>query len=770
VCNFESMKNIILSALLFFSFSSFTQIGMNKWRIHFSAYSSVGVAETQNAVFMACQNGLTKFDLEDNSVSEITVTNGLSDLGVSAIGSAENVVAVGYGNGNLDIIEGNTVTNVPWIKAAEIGGDKTINNFFFSEDYIYISTSLGLVLFDNDKKEIKDTYYPYENPVIYDATIYEDTIFVATANGIYFAHKNRPFLNDINQWTKKTDMPAGLLSAPIAAIESFGDKLFFAYDDELFNGDTLYYIKDGSITKFKTGISLLDIYANNERLVISQFSTIQSLNTTLEEEMIIFDYPFETPSPVAALFKNGDFWIADKTSGMVRAQNSWSAQAISNNSPATDGCYRMDIQYGKVLIAGGGLTFNLKNNFFRNGVYVFEDETWTNYNSNTQDSIDFDKNWDFISVGINTNNTDEFAFSSFSEGGLFVVKDNKNISEHYTEQNSLIELFNGKITIGDIKFDNEGNLWILNQGLFPLKVFTKDGQQYEYDLGSNAKNKFPLRLIIDSDGNKWAGFSGGGLVAFNENGTFDNPEDDQLQTLNATEGSGNLPSTTVQGIIEDADGEIWIGTSSGLVVLYSKNRLYDGNFGEYDATSIRLEVDGEIERLFGETSITAVAVDGGNRKWIGTSSAGVFCVSPDGYDEIYQFTAENSPLVSNNILDIQVDQLSGEVYFATDQGIVSFRADATLADNEFSQVKVFPNPVRPEFSGPITIQGLGYESDVKITDVSGNLIYKTVSNGGTVIWNGKTLYGERVQSGVYLVWSGVVTGKGKNVAKILFIN
>ena len=165
-----------------------------------------------------------------------------------------------------------------------------------------------------------------------------------------------------------------------------------------------------------------------------------------------------------------------------------------------------------------------------------------------------------------------------------------------------------------------------------------------------------------------------------------------------------------------------------------------------------------------------IAVDGGNRKWIGTSASGVFCVSEDGLEEVYRFTAENSPLVSNNILDIRIDHGTGEVYFATDKGLVSFKADATIGDEQFSSISVFPNPVRPEYSGPITIQGIGFESDVRITDISGNLVYKTMSNGGTVIWDGNRLDGTRAQSGVYLVWATSTGGKGKAVAKILLVN
>jgi len=766
----KAIHAVLLLGILFSITTANGQIAMQDWRIHFSVFSGQGIAETNDNIFLACSNGVIRYDLKDNSVNELTVTNGLSDLGITSIAADESTAIVGYVSGNLDVIEGNTITNVPWIEKAEISGDKTIHNFCFDENYIYVATGIGLILFDNDKKEIKDTYYPYEDPVVFDVAIYNDTLFAATDQGIYYAPKDRPFLNDQNQWEKKDDFPAAVVNGNFTQIEPFGGRIFYGYDDEIFNADTIYYESNGVLSKLDETVNINAIYGDDDRLILSLFSTVKVLDTDLNEIQTIFDYPDGTPLPEAALYHDDRYWIADKRHGLVKAANSWSADFIFSNTPAFDGSYRMDIQFGKVLVAGGGLTQNLQNNYFRNGVYLFEDEEWTNYNYATDDSIGYDLDWDFVCAAVNQGNTDEFAFSSFSQGGLKIVKDGVGIDEVYTASNSLIEANAGRMIIPDMKYDDEGNLWFINQGLNPLKVLTPDGQMYSYSLEALSNNKYPYRLLIDNDGNKWVAVTNVGLVAFNENGTLDDPSDDQVRTLRAAEGFGNLPSVFVKGLAQDADGEIWIGTEEGLVILYSRNGLYEGGFGEYDASPILLEVDGEVERLLGDTYITAIAIDGGNRKWIGTSSSGVFCFSEDGSEEVYRFNVDNSPLISNNVLDIKVDQLSGEVYFATEKGLVSFRSDATLADREFSNVRVFPNPVYPDFSGPITIQGLGYESDVKVTDISGNLIYKTVSNGGTVIWDGKNLQGERVQSGVYLVWSGITYDKGKNVAKILFIN
>ncbi len=742
------------------------QIGMQNWRIHFSAFEAIGIAEDETDIYMACSNGIVEYDTEDNSISVLTVTNGLSDLGISTINSNGSTVIIGYSNGNLDVLENNTITNVPWIKLAEIPGDKTVNSVYFDGDYAFISTNIGMVLYDIVKKEIKDTYYPYASPVVFDATTYKDTIYLATQNGIYQAHKDKPFLNDQNQWIKKSNIPATIVNEPISQIETFNDKLVFAYNSLNFNEDTIYYFQDGLLNYYTDNpVSVIDIKADENELLVSLFSNVQILDDNMTSINIIYNYDTGIPEPQACIKSAGSYWISDANAGLVKGTLS-----LFSNTPYSDGTYRMDVQYGKLLVAGGGLTQNLQNTFSRSGIYMFEDEEWTNFNYENHDSIDFDDDFDFICVAVNQNNTDEFAFASYSKGGLKIVKDGSTISETYNSTNSELEPLADKMLISDMKYDDDGNLWVINQGVNPLKVLTPEGVWHSFSLGSSAKNKAPYRLLIDSQGNKWVAVTNVGLIAFNDNGTLDDTSDDNLRTLSNSEGYGDLPSLFVKGLAEDIDGEIWIGTEEGLVILYSTNQLYDGGFGDYDASPILLEVDGEVEKLLGDTYITSIAIDGGNRKWIGTSSSGVFCFSPDGLTEEYRFTAENSPLVSNNVLDIKVDHFSGEVYFATDKGLVSFRSDATIADDEFSNVKVFPNPVRPEFSGPITIQGLGYETEVKITNVSANLIFKKVSNGGTVKKKKKTLQGDRVQSGVYLVWTGIADGKGKNVAKILFIN
>ena len=172
----------------------------------------------------------------------------------------------------------------------------------------------------------------------------------------------------------------------------------------------------------------------------------------------------------------------------------------------------------------------------------------------------------------------------------------------------------------------------------------------------------------------------------------------------------------------------------------------------------------------GNTHITDIEVDGGNRKWIATANAGILLLAPDGSEILEQHTAENSPLISNNIFDLKLDQTTGELFIITDKGLVSYRTNATYEDPDYANTIVFPNPVKPNYFGPITIQGIRYDSDVKITDVAGNLIYKTTSNGGTATWDCKNLSGQKVATGVYFIWTATNEGNGKKVGKVLILN
>ena len=277
-------------------------------------------------------------------------------------------------------------------------------------------------------------------------------------------------------------------------------------------------------------------------------------------------------------------------------------------------------------------------------------------------------------------------------------------------------------------------------------------------------------MAIDYNGNKWVSIKDAGLFGFKDNGTISSLGDDKTVRLTIGQNQGNLPSNQINAIAVDFDNEIWIGTDAGFAILYNSDAAFDAGAGDFDAQRIKIEFEGNVEYVLGATDITSIVVDGANRKWFGTASAGIVLMSADGLEILEQHTTDNSPLISNAIVDLELDQSTGELFIITDKGLVSYRTDATYEDPEYENVIVFPNPARPDFDGPITIQGIRYNSDVKITDVAGNLVYSTTSNGGTATWNGKTLNGEPVGTGVYLIWTAANEGKGKKVGKVLVVN
>jgi Two component regulator propeller len=276
-------------------------------------------------------------------------------------------------------------------------------------------------------------------------------------------------------------------------------------------------------------------------------------------------------------------------------------------------------------------------------------------------------------------------------------------------------------------------------------------------------------IIVTQSGQKWVILPRGtGMLVFDDNGTLTNTSDDKKKKLGFTVGAGAIPGTDIYCLAEDRDGEVWVGTDKGVGVFYCPESIFSTN--GCDAQQILIEQDGYTQILLETQVVTAIAVDGANRKWIGTEGGGVFLMSPDGTEQLAHFDAANSPLLSDNITSIAIDQATGEVFFGTTRGIVSYRGEAIEGKDEMGDVYAFPNPVRPEYAGPIAITGLVKDADVKITDVRGNIVFKTTALGGQAIWDGNNFKGERAASGVYLVLIANEDGTQTAVTKILLMN
>jgi ligand-binding sensor domain-containing protein len=329
---------------------------------------------------------------------------------------------------------------------------------------------------------------------------------------------------------------------------------------------------------------------------------------------------------------------------------------------------------------------------------------------------------------------------------------------------------NNKIRISDIKFDSDGNMWALSSEVnHPIVVKTKNDTWHSFSMNQNQIGLFFDDLLIDNYNQKWGILArGNGLFVFNDNNTLDNPNDDQYKILNTNINSGNLPSLQTYSLTEDLDGEIWVGTDKGIAVFYDPGAVFSGY--NFDAQQILITEGDYGQYLLSEEKIKCITIDGANRKWVGTEKSGLFLLSEDGQEEIFHFTKNNSPLFSDNIIDIAINHENGEVFIGTIKGLISYRSDATQGIHSQGKTHVFPNPVSESYVGAIAINGLASNANVKITDIAGNLVFETIANGRQAIWDGKNKAGERAATGVYLVFSADLNGDDKVVSKIMFIH
>ena len=319
-------------------------------------------------------------------------------------------------------------------------------------------------------------------------------------------------------------------------------------------------------------------------------------------------------------------------------------------------------------------------------------------------------------------------------------------------------------------FDKDGNFWVANAFVNePLSLYTPDEVWKSFTCSAEMKGGICTDLYIDkTNGYIWMAAKGGGVMVYDNNQTPLDETDDQFKNLSTSEGNGALPSDIINTIVEDKNGAIWLGTENGPVVIYNPKNIFDG--GSYDAQEVLIEQDGILEVLLGTEDINEIVIDGANRKWFATEGGGLFLISEDGTTMINSFTTENSPIFSNTINALAINPNTGEVYVGTDKGVMGYKGEATEPNSSFSNVYAYPNPVRPEYEGKIAIKGLTNNSDVKITDASGNLVASTTSLGGQAVWDGKTLSGERVATGIYYVFIVTEDGSDKIATKLLFIN
>jgi hypothetical protein len=776
------LKNIVFILFTFISFITFSQVKVGQWRDHLSYDNINSVAKVGSVVYASNGSGLLKYNEGDNSIEKLTKIDGLSDVGVKLLRKNDynNSVLVIYDNTNIDVImTDGRIVNISDIKRKIIQGKKYINEVYFSGSLAYISCGFGIVVFDTEKLEVKDTYYlgnGITNLEIYQVTKNDTAVFAATASGIFYG-KNNLNLSNYQNWRS---LNVGIAAGPYNSIVNFNGKIITNYSEKVKSNqdsrDTLYELTNLGWAKYSLNMNysgnvnkkLYDYSKFNKLLILDKFG-LAEFTATGQRINYLTDYGFNdyfyAQINDAYYENNNKFWVGDKRHGLIKSGGApWTPNdKIRVNGPSNNLANDIAIKDGYLVVAPVYLGEVFNSQYSMEKPNIYSDGEWKPLS--VPDSIR-----DMNAVAIDPNDKDHMAFACMASG-IMEVRSNQ-VQGFYTYANSPLIGYNGTndVRITGINFDKSSKLWAsITLGKKCVAVKKTNNAWTLLDFEQFVVNPTVSKIIFDKQDQAWIVLPRNlGLMIYKDVNGLSQPNSSNTKLLSISAGNGKLPSVDVHSICEDKDGHIWVGTAKGIAVFYNPENVFTG--ANWDSQQILIEQDGHVQILLENDVITSIAVDGVNRKWIGTESSGVYCFSSDGQEEIYHFTEENSPLYSDLIKDIVTDETSGDIFIATDKGIQTYRTPIIKGFEEYTNVHAYPNPIRPGTSAPVYITGLVDESDVKITDVSGNLIWSTKSQGGQVVWNLQSFAGTKAASGVYMIYCSTANGDKSATAKLLIVN
>ncbi len=774
-------KNIFSLLFIISSLFSFSQVKIGQWLDHLSYSNANSVSKVGSKVYVSNGSGLAVFDERDNRIRKLTKIEGLSDVGVKLLRKNDynNLLIVVYDNTNIDVIKPNDdkdeIINIADIKRKIITGKKVINEVYFSGKLAYISCGFGIIVFDTDKLEIKDTYYigsATTNLEIHQVTKNDTAIFAATSNGVFYGKLNAN-LSFYQNWKP---LNVGLAPGPYNAIVNYNGTLITNYSERLKSNDspkdTLYkYTPSGwikySINSNYTGnenIKLYDYSKYGKLLILDQFG-LKEYNSAGTFLNYITTYATTTALINDVYYDNNKFFIADRKLGLIKSGGGYGPNdKISLNGPENNLVNDIDIKDGKLVVAPINVGETVNPQYRPEKPNKFENNEWSSMGDVVPNTVG-----DITAVAIDPNDKNHIAFAGMVFGVIDVKDGQTGI---YSYGNSPIVGADGgaDVRVSGISIDNYSKVWAaITLGRYCISVKNPSNAWTLLDFEGVVVKPYMSKIIFDKYDQAWIILARGyGLMVYKDVVGLSQPNASNTKLLSTAVGNGHLPSVDIRSMCTDRDGHVWLGTAKGISVVYNPENVFTNN--NWDSQQILIEQDGYVQILLENDVITALAVDGVNRKWVGTESSGVYCFSPDGQQEIFHFTAENSPLYSNYIKDIVTDETTGDVFMATDIGIQSFRTAFIKGFEEFTKVHAYPNPVKPGYSGSVVITGLMDESDVKITDLSGNLVWTAKSQGGQIEWNMSTFGGKKASTGTYMIYCATGDGERYATAKLLIVN
>jgi hypothetical protein len=761
------VRNLILFLLLSYGTAAqntFPPIGM--WREHLPYQGTIDITASEKRIYAATPFSLFSVDIATKEIERWTTVSGLSETGISAINydAVSKKLVVAYNNSNIDVLDEKGINNIPDIKRSNISGDKNIYAIYPDGNRCYLATGLGVIVLDADKYEIKDSWfigftggYVKVNGFTKTANFF----YAATEEGLKRALVTTPNPADFGAWQNLSGNN-GLSFTAAKAVTTLQNKIVVLQNDSLFVDNS------GNWNMFFTnGWPITSINASADKLIVTQRKLTGEAQVIVLNETGVVQRTIQQSGAISAPQKGitvgNDYWIADLFGGLVQFTSN-SFETYKLNSPQNVILGEMAVRNGVLWTTAGTVNSSWNYQYNPSGVFKLEDGNWSAFNQYNYPQID--TLLDLITIAVDPR--DNTAWAGSFGGGLLHI--NNSSAPKIFKQASPIGP-----TIGDpssyrvagLAFDMDNNLWVSNFGSNrQLHVLKSGGTWQSFTAPFFLYENAVTQIIIDDAGQKWIQAPlGNGLLLFDE-GIMDNPSDDKWKLYRAGAGLGGLPSNEVQCIAKDKTGFIWVGTSDGIAVIQCPEEAL---ITSCEAVLPVIKEGAFANYLFKGQEVRSIAIDGADRKWVATAN-GVWLIAKDGDKVLANFTEENSPLLSNDVKRITIDGSTGEVFFATAKGLISFRGTATEYEETKGNALVYPNPVPPNFNGNIGIKGLPENSIVKITETNGRLVYQTRSLGGQAVWNGRDYKGTKAATGVYLVIAVDSFNQEKVVAKIVLVS
>lgn len=696
------------------------QLGpIGTWRAHFSNESIQQVVKGDQ-IYVAAANQIIQIDA-NRQTTYLNTTTGLHATGIHKIAwhPIENQLVIAYKNSRLDIIKGDQVTLIDDIQSSNLYSDKTINDLIVYNNNAYLSCNFGIVVIDLLKKEIKSTIFPNnnrQNVKVFQTIVYQNKLFALTENGIWSTT-----LVQNNSWIVENTMGVS------------GIKNMFVFKNQLyFNNQQKIYPYQSNIASYQIFTGTIEAIAVDEERILAgiayqnkgaliQFNNNQT-NTVLVDSTVLIQ-------PVGILKDGNTIWVADFGKGLYEKneQSKWTALggplsgAYGSNAFST---HQLLMSYGTNKI----------------GISSLNENGWSNLTQIQNLKINYVE-----AVSIDP-----------IDQSWWMGMENQLI--HYDPNKKIVEAILPNTSMGAIKSiqqKTDGQIVLLKEGFGIVAKEAGKWNSYPMQTGFSSANLKKI-LVAKNDLSWIIGPKQQGILLFQK-------QNNQAiwRQLNTGKGSGNLPSMEVTAIAEDKDGSIWVGTDNGIAI-FQCNTINEA----CDAYLPIVQSNGFNGYLFQRETIHSISIDGANRKWIGTNN-GAWLISKDGAEVLQHFTTENSPLPDNTVLSIGIEPTDGDVFFFTKNEIISYKGEATEPALTQSAIKIFPNPVAPNYNGPIVIKNLVNNALVKITDINGQLMMQTRALGGQAVWNGMDQYQRKVASGIYLIFARDDMGNEKAVGKIL---